>query len=275
MPRGGSLSLWVALGVVLVAAAPGAGLDPEQSPAPLPTPTPRYRRIKLSLGYHFSSGHYGESESTDILYVPLVVTGEIDRWSAQLTVPYLSIIGPAAFIEGGPVGPLETDGDADGLGDILARASYLLPWRDTWPDWVPYIGLVGLVKFPTASQSDGLGTGKFDFGIESELTWAIQPLTPFATIGGRFLGDLPDTELRNVVLASAGAVYRIVDTLSAGLLVDYRQPSSAESGDRVEIVPFGAWKFVPPWSLDVYASAGLASGSPEVGVGLQLGYTWW
>jgi hypothetical protein len=274
MPRRGSLLLLGALGLLLAASTPASALDPDQPPAPLSPPAPLYRKIKLSLGYHFSSGDYDGTESTNIHYVPLVLTGDISRWNLQLTLPYLSITGPAGLVDG-PAGPVETDGSGNGLGDILARASYLLPWRGAWPEWVPYIGLVGLVKFPTASRSDGLGTGKFDFGIESELTWAIQPLTPFATLGGRFLGDLPDTELNNVFLASAGAAYRILDTLSAGMLLDYRQPSSDSSGERLEIVPFGAWKVVQPWSLEMYASAGLASGSPDVGVGIQVGYSWW
>lgn len=233
-----------------------------------------YRRVKVSIGYHFSTGDYGESESTDIHYVPLTLTGEISRWSAQLTIPYINISGPAGFIEGGPVGPIETDGDGSGLGDIITRVSYLLPWRDTWPEWVPYIALAGLVKFPTASRGDGLGTGEFDFGIESELTWAMQPLTPFATLGGRFLGDLPDTELHNVFLLSVGAAYQFLDPLSAGLMLDFRQASSDDSGEQLELVPFSTWRFIHPWSLQGYVSAGLASGSPDVGVGLQLGYSW-
>jgi hypothetical protein len=275
MPKCGSLRIRAALGILLIGAMPASGLDPEQAPTPLPTPEPLYRKVKVSLGYHFSSGDYGESESTDIHYVPLVVTGEIDRWSAQLTVPYLSVSGPGGFIEGGPVGPLETNGDGDGLGDIILRASYLLPWRDSWPDWVPFIGLAGLVKFPTASRGDGLGTGEFDFGIDSELTWAIRPLTPFATLGGRFLGDLPDTELRNVFIGSVGAAYQVLDSVGAGLMLDYRQRSSSSSGNRLELVPFGAWKVIPHWSVEIYAAAGLASGSPDVGVGVQVGYTWW
>jgi hypothetical protein len=282
MLRHASLWLWVVLSALIRHPLQVRGLDaPEAGASALPgaaeaapsTPAP-YRNFKVSIGYHFSSGNYGEAEKTTIHYVPLVLTGELSRWSAQLTIPYLSISGPAGFIEGGPVGPIETDGHGEGLGDILLRASYLLPWRDIWPVWVPYIGLAGVVKFPTASRSDGLGTGAFDLGIDTELTWAVQPLTPFATIGGRFLGDLPDTELRNVVVASVGAAYQIIDTVSAGLLLDYRQPSSGSSGDRLEIVPFGSWKFMRPWSIETYLSAGLADGSPDVGVGFQLGYTW-
>ena len=288
MPRHGSLALWVVLAALLLCGQPALALDPSTKGAaaaevgqdagttetPAEHPRGPYRSLKVSVGYHFSSGDYGESEKTIIHYVPLVLTGEISRWSVQLTVPYLSISGPAAFIDAGPVGPIQSDGDGDGLGDVLLRASYLLPWREQWPAWIPYIGLAGLVKFPTASRDDGLGTGAFDFGVESELTWIVQPVTPFATLGGRFLGDLPDTNLRNIFIASVGAAYQVLDTGSAGLLCDYRQRSSASSGERLELVPFGSWRFLRPWSLEAYASAGLADGSPDVGVGIQLGYTW-
>src|SRR5690242_14519693 len=64
-----------------------------------------YERFKVSLGYHYSIGDYGESESTTIQYVPLVLTADIDRWRAQLTLPYLNIDGPAGIVEG-PNGPI-------------------------------------------------------------------------------------------------------------------------------------------------------------------------
>lgn len=243
-------------------------------------PPPLYWRVKASVGYHFSRGDYGLSEPTDIQYVPLVLTADIDRWRLQATIPYLHISGPPGIIEG-PDGPIETtDGTSDGLGDLLARASYLVPLRRllpeayAWQPWIPFLDLIGLVKFPTASRSQGLGTGEFDFGIESELTWSFAALTPFTSIGYRFLGSPPGTHLDNVVVASVGATYRILTTLTAGLLLDYRQAPTPQTGERLELVPYASWVFLRPWSVDGYVSAGLAAGSPDVGVGFQVAYTW-
>ncbi len=239
-----------------------------------------YRRCKVSTGYHYSIGDYGESEDTEISYVPLTITAELGSFTVQGTIPYLRISGPSGIVEG-PNGPIETtDGESDGLGDLLARVSYFVPVRRFLPDrWaarpaVPWLELITLVKFPTASRSAGLGTGEFDVGIETELTWSLGRFTPFVTIGYRFLGSPPDTELRDVIVTSAGAQYRIVDAVGAGLLVDYRQAASATTGERLELVPFASWTFHAPWSLDGYASAGLADGSPDAGTGLQLSYTW-
>jgi hypothetical protein len=244
------------------------------------TPPALYWRLKLSVGYHYSRGDYGNPDPTDIHYVPLVLTADIDRWRLQATIPYLHISGPPGIIEG-PDGPIQTtDGTSDGLGDLLARASYLLPLHRLLPatyaarPWVPYVDLIGLVKFPTASRSRGLGTGEFDFGIESELTWTVDKLTPFTGIGYGVLGSPPGTHLDNVVVASVGATYRILSSVTAGLLLDYRQAPTPATGERLELVPYGSWRFLPPWSVDAYVSAGLAPGSPDVGTGFQVAYTW-
>jgi len=233
--------------------------------------TDYYERFHVTLGYHYSSGKYGTSDTTDIMYVPLTATAEIGRWSVQGTIPYLRITGPAGFVQG-PNGPIQTtSGESDGLGDILARGSYLLPSPTT--SWVPYVELIGRVKFPTASRSAGLGTGEFDVGFETELSWAVRRFTPFVNVGYRYLGSPPGFELNNVVVSSVGGLYRVLDPLNIGLSLDYRQAATSSTGERLELVPFATWKIDARWSVDTYVSAGLASGSPDVGVGLQIGYT--
>ena len=228
-------------------------------------------RFKLSLGYHYSSGTYGTSSTTEIAYVPLIAQVDVGSWSLQGTLQYLRISGPAGFVEG-PNGPIQTTGgESDGLGDLLVRGSYTLaPVRE----WMPWVDLVGLVKFPTASRSDGLGTGKFDFGLESEFFFAAGRFTPLAIVGYRFLGSPPGTDLHDVFLGSIGATYRVIDTVHGGLYLDYRQAPSASIGERLELIPFLSWQLDSHWTVDTYASAGLAKGSPDAGTGLQLAYTW-
>lgn len=264
------LASCAAIAVTLGGPCEAAAVNPARRPPPTAEPA-LHRRLKVSLGYHFSSGNYGTSDTTDIHYMPLVITGELSRFTLRLTVPYLYISGSAGE---GPNGPVAGGGNSGGLGDVLARAAGSLPRPADWPVWVPFVDLVGVVKFPTASRSKGLGTGAFDFGIESDLTWAFGRLTPFGTVGYRVLGDFSDTHLDNIFLGTIGAAFRFIDPLSAGLLLDYRQASTSSSGQRLELVPFASWKFLDPWSLDTYVSAGLASGSPDVGVGMQCGYTW-
>ena len=228
-------------------------------------------KFKVSLGYHFSSGTYGTSDTTDIAYIPLVAKAEVGPWSIQGTIPYLRINGPAGFIQG-PSGPIQTTGgQSDGLGDILLRGSYTID-----PDayWIPFVELVGITKFPTASRGAGLGTGEFDFGMETNLFWSAGKFTPFAMIGYRFLGSPPGTDLDNVVVASLGGLYQLIDKVHVGVFLDYRESPSASVGERLEVVPFGSWQIDAHWSVDLYASAGFTKGSPDAGTGLQLAYTW-
>ena len=69
-------------------------------------------------------------------------------------------------------------------------------------------------------------------------------------------------------------LYRFLPSLSAGALIDYRQAPTASSGQQLELVPYTSWTIFGPWTLDSYISIGLDNGSPDVGVGSQLGYTW-
>ena len=48
--------------------------------------------------------------------------------------------------------------------------------------------------------------------------------------------------------------------------------ASAVSGERLEIIPFASVRVQVHWLLSTYMSAGLATGSPDVGTGLQIGY---
>lgn len=252
----------------LVACVRGAGaqevVDAQAAAVPV------YRRLKISLGYHFSSGNYGTSDTTDIAYIPLVTRAEWDRWTVELTIPYIRVSGSSSVVNG-PAGPVQTSGgDEDGLGDIVSRGLYTIPSR---ADWMPYIDLIGRVKFPTASRSKGLGTGEFDGGVETALTWVRGAFVPFVSGGYRVLGSSADVPLRNVWLASAGGMYQALDPLWAGLSLDYQQAASSTSGTLLDLVPFLSWRVTRHWSVDTYVSAGLTSGSPDVGVGLQLGYT--
>jgi hypothetical protein len=242
-------------------------LGVRQSNATEPLPT----SFKLSLGYHYSSGTYGTLSTTEIAYVPLTAKAEVGSWSIQATVPYLRISGPAALVAG-PNGPIQTTGgQSDGLGDILLRGAYTF---QPYAFWVPFVDVLGLIKFPSASRAAGLGTGEFDFGLESEFFWSVGRITPFAAIGYRFLGSPPGTNLDDVLLGSVGGLYRIVERVHAGVFLDYRQAPSAAIGERLEVIPFGSWQLDTHWTVDLYASAGLAKGSPDAATGLQLAYTW-
>lgn len=229
---------------------------------------PAYRNVRLSVGFHYSAGDYDTSSTTEIYYVPFTLRAEYGHWTFRATIPYLKIEGGTG-VAAGPSGPVTTSGTADGLGDVVARGGY---WIAPLLGWMPWIEVDALVKFPTADEDDGLGTGRFDFGVETEWTWLVGRVSPFVVLGWRFLGDRPSLHLHDVFAGTAGAQYLFTDAIAGGLMLDYREQASAESGERVELIPFASFRIRPHWILSTYVSAGLAVGSPDVGVGLEAGY---
>ena len=71
---------------------------------------------------------------------------------------------------------------------------------------------------------------------------------------------------------SVGLQYLFTERSAAGLMFDYRERAAPTSGERSEIIPFASWRFRTHYLLSTYVSAGLATGSPDVGVGLETGY---
>ncbi len=160
-------------------------------------------------------------------------------------------------------------GNGNGLGDLTLDGMYTL---DPLGTWMPYVDLTGRIKFPTADEDKGLGTGKFDYQLELGATYPLGRVTPFASVGYRFVGDPADFDLDNVWLASVGAMVRILGSLDAGMFVFYQESASASAGDQLDLMPYVDWRITDTWSASSYATAGLLDGSPDFGVGLQLTY---
>ena len=141
-------------------------------PAPAPVQRPLYWRLKASIGYHFSRGDYTGTEPRRSSTCRWCSPPTSNAGESRARFPTCTSAARRASSTG-PDGPIQTtNGTSDGLGDVLLRGSYLLPMEaavaggQPLPLWLPFVDLVGLVKFPTGSRSKGLGTGEFDFGIE-------------------------------------------------------------------------------------------------------------
>jgi outer membrane scaffolding protein for murein synthesis (MipA/OmpV family) len=227
----------------------------------------------LSVGADYTKGNYGQSESTEILSVPVTAKYEAGRWVYKLMVPYIRITGPGNVVGGDRVVlPGEAAGrrTESGLGDVVASAAYgVLSGRE-----VPFqLDLTGKVKFGTADEARGLGTGKNDYALQLDAYQAYGRLTPFATLGYRWYGDPEGFDLIDVYYGSLGLSYRISPSASAGLAYDARN-RIVEGGARVrELTAFVSCKFSRDWKLQLYAIKGYADASPDRGAGAVLAYS--
>src|SRR6266511_3076965 len=160
-------------------------------------------RFSLSSSFNYSKGDYGTSEDTEIIYVPFTFGVKLDRFELRLTVPYIRQTSQTVTLTGGGVAVRKdkkaqaaqaTDTES-GLGDVLLRGSYiLLQEQDVWPEVTPYFK----IKFPTADEDRGLGTGEFDetFGVDLAKR-LVDGLFGYVGLAYTFIGSPPGSDLKN------------------------------------------------------------------------------
>ncbi len=231
-------------------------------------------QFKISSGFDYSSGDYGNTIDTEIWYVPLTVKYDAFPWVMKVTVPWLQITGPGGVVGGGDSvvvlnNAALTETTESGLGDVVAAVTYSMdPISDGWP----LLDFTAKVKLPTADEDKGLGTGETDYTLQLDAAKSYGRLTPLATLGYKFKGDPAGVKLDNVIFASAGAAYKINNTVSAGASLDYQEASTDSSEDAVEVFGYVAWKITPRWTLNTYVVAGFTDGSPNEEIGMQFSF---
>lgn len=229
--------------------------------------------IKITTGFDYSSGDYGDSGDTEIWYVPFSVSYQRFPWKAKVNVPWLQIDGPGGVIGGGDsgivVGPGATETSASGLGDIIASLQYSV---EAIPADMMYLDLTAKIKFPTADEDDNLGTGEFDYTFQADLAKSLGAFTPLATLGYKIKTDSDELKLDNVWFASVGADYRLSERSNFGATIDFQEAATSSSDDAVELFTYLSHKLTTHWSLTGYGYFGFSDGSPDEGLGLQISY---
>lgn len=230
-------------------------------------------QFKFSSGFDYSSGNYGQPTTTEIWYVPNTLNYNYDEWTLKLTIPYIRITGAGGVIGGGPDGPVvgaptqTARTTQSGLGDLIFSGSYTWFLED-----LPTLELMGKIKIPTADENKGLGTGEADYTIQLDVFRSIGPVSPFATLGYRFTGDPSGIDLKDVLFASLGVGFKANNEWSGGIIGDYRQATTDFAEDSWEFVSYITWKAPSNFSVNLYGAVGFSTGSPDMGIGLQLAY---
>ncbi|KRE85839.1 hypothetical protein ASG75_09800 [Rhodanobacter sp. Soil772] len=246
-------------------------------------------RFSLSAGADYSSGKYGTDTTTDIWSVPVAAAYQTDRWTFKLTVPYINISGAGNVIpgvgkvnNGNPKGrgrgngggttlaPGSTSGSASGLGDITASAGYELFGS---ADRTFGLDLTGKVKFATADENKGLGTGKNDYGLALDTYKVSGAWTAFGGVGWMKYGSSQYIQLKNGFNANIGADYKLSAGDSIGAYYYYRERIADTGASQSELTGYWNHKFNDSLRVQAYALAGFADGSPDYGVGASLKYT--
>ena len=218
----------------------------------------------------YETGDYGTSETTNTVYWPFTLKRYWERADASFTIPLLyQETGPGVTAIGGRAfqtsrftfGSEATD---SGIGDMLLKGRYYL-FDETSQDF--NLAAAGKIKFPTADDEEGLGTGEFDegFGLEAGKTlnafWSL-----YADIYYTFIGEPPGTDLDNEVAFNVGAGYNLTDETSASLF--YQERTALVDGRDNPRDIFLALNHELNNTTDVFGgvSFGVSDGSPDFGV---------
>lgn len=226
-------------------------------------------QFSLGTGFDFSTGKYGAKLATDILYIPVTAKYETDDAFVKLTVPYIAITGPGGVIRGvGLVHPanVRTVRTTNaGLGDVTTSAG-----RTVYSGDALSLDLVGNIKFGTADEKKGLGTGKNDYSAEFDGYYSIDRTTLFATAGYKIYGAPAGVTMHNEPYGTIGASQKLSERESVGLMLDVAKSATPTSGDQREVTFYVSKNTSDHTKVQVNFLKGFATGSPNFGIGAMI-----
>ena len=226
--------------------------------------------LRFSTGVEYSTGDYGGTDDIEELYVPFTLRAGFDRVGLRLTVPYLRVTAPDETIITDPgAEPLPGSGATvteGGLGDVIGALTLYDVYVSDDANFL--IDVTGKIKFATADEAKGLGTGENDYTLQLDAFRFFDRLSLQGTAGYRLRGDPPGVDLNDVFLASVGGAYLASDTALVGMYFDYRQSALSGTDDIQELSGFASFRLGRAWRMEVYAFTGLTDSSTDFGGGI-------
>jgi hypothetical protein len=196
----------------------------------------------IQAGFRVLPAYYtrdmGATGESTMRAVPLGLVMRFPRQELRATIAYVDLYGQYPDINFRFWGPRVIEGrrfEESGLGDFSLKYAYLFLTGD---DGRPALSGSVRVKFPTADEDDGLGTGETDYeGALAVVHTTSERWIAFARAGYVVRGDPPNFDLSNTLSAVAGGRYTfnersgLIATIGARAGRDYR----VEGFDSLEL----------------------------------------
>jgi hypothetical protein len=155
-----------------------------------------------------------------------------------------------------------------GLGDVIAAATY--NFYDNKASSVS-LDLTGKIKFATASESKGLGSGKNDYALQLDANKNFQKWAFYTSVGYKWLGDPDGGRFKNVWYGTLGSDYKLTESGKLGVTLDAAK--SAPNGPKpLETSVYFTQRFSKAAKLNVYLSKGLSDANANWGAGVTYAY---
>ncbi len=157
-----------------------------------------------------------------------------------------------------------------GLGDIILRGRYFLV-EET--NSFPLIAVTARVKIPTASASQGLGTGALDYGAGAEVSKMLgDKWIAFVDGGYNVIGDPDGLVFQNQYWYDLGAgYYWTKDLLTSVYFEEYRAivPGFVNARDVFMAVNYTVSS---AWRVNGGVTLGVSNGAPDYAMSLGASY---
>src|ERR1700761_3050565 len=229
-----------------------------------------------TLGMTNTNGDYGTPQNTNVLLGLSTLSLANGNFKFTASIPYMRISGRGLVVFDASGNPIVINRRASvvpdvrtGWGDLNLAASYTIP-----PTVLSgfEVRVSGVVKAPTASARRKLSTGEADYGISVDVSRQFGAWTPFVTVGYLDQGEPSGFTIYNTTSVSAGTSLELNDDLVAVASYDYDSADTPLVAAGQELFGSLSWVRSDRFTLTGYGTIGLASGSPDVGVGFLLSY---
>jgi hypothetical protein len=232
------------------------------------------RESVLTTGLSYQSGDYGTPDTTTVWTIPVNYSFRQGQYGLFVSVPFLAADSTGDEIivnsqmakkkKSQTVSTSSTGSSASGLGDVVASASYFFP-TDHQHDMSYRI--TGIVKLPTADESNGLGTGEMDISLEGGAIKDIDEYRLAFTLGYEINGDSPVYEYNDVLYGIVGLTKELARKRQAGLALYTSQVVTPGGEAPLEISGFYRQPLSEKQVVSAYLSKGLTNGSPDYFLG--------
>jgi hypothetical protein len=254
---------WLLVAVSFAAPGALAADKPDKSDEPGDSP------ISAKFAYDWTTGKYGRARDSTASIGSLTVTADFTDYSVDVVLPYLRQTGPGRLVlvpGRRPIVVIGPDEKVSGLGDVTGGVTrYVLNQEDHGID----LDLGVIVKFATASADKGLGTGKYDYSIQSAIAREMGGFNATLTGGYTFVGKQEGQDYHNAFYGSLDLAYEVTKSTSVGVTYSHGAsiiPGSPASRDAQLYVAFNPWKGT---KLEVYYLKGWSYQSPDRGAGIS------
>jgi hypothetical protein len=130
----------------------------------------------------------------------------------------------------------------------------------------------GGVKFATADVKKGLGTGKDDYTLQSDVSRSLGDFLESASLGYTDVGKRPGFRLRNYWHGALGGSSKTGERSSLGLTYNFGRPLIIDGAPQQDLTLYLDLKTVGGSHFNAYILKGLANGSPDYGFGASFTY---